>query len=692
MSNYQKLRLNRSKFLERVVRGIPWKLGGYDLDCEELAKLRDAWNGAMTITLITWDSMLLDVGCRLEKGILKRWRNAICEDPDILKMIVSLKASDEVLLHYCEEGTLLKSSYNRFKHDLREMGHKVSYVSVLRPLIQAAFVEVTWTVWFADIRTALLLLSRFNPWLYLTRKAPTPLLERKAELADEQMRSYVEHDVSLTRNVPAWTFHITRYFFDVLHELEYTRGPEPEDYRFSEGATTKTHRGDWFVYKDLLAKCSDAYCDETRVASIRAVAFGGVGDLPVGMEPVLPIGNAVCIPVAVPKNAEKDRIITFEPPLLQWFQQGVGSWLLRCVSNSPKTRQHIDFDRADLNAELAHQGSVFSDFVTIDLSSASDSVALWHIDMATLALPKVSYFLHLARCTHAEVGLERIDLKKYAGMGNRVTFILETLFFCAICEAAIRQHGDDPSKSAYRCYGDDIVIESKYADTVISILTELGFKVNVQKTFSGQTYPAFRESCGGHYLGGYDVTPIILPRSGYRPMMVDGTGYPIGDWPSQSVALANEFFEHHRQTRNWIVAHLIALPQRLRPLFSDDGAVGVKSTNPTNFHLQRRSSNSLKRKNDYQCEDIVYGGVHTKYDSVMSKETFEKSNPVIQEIIWNEYLRRLAIRQGRLDFDPRGRGPELPLDEGELITLDQLLRWSPRPLWRATRKPESWCP
>lgn len=695
MSKYHKSCLRRDKLLEHFVRGIPWSLSGVALTTSGLERLFEAWCGAMTLALITWDQMLLDLGCALKTCTLKRWRDAIGQDADILKFVLAYKEGDAILLEYIERGELFTSTYNRFKHDMRARHHKVSYLCLLAPVISCVFQQHCWHVWYRDVRTALLLLSRFNPWLYLGSSAPAELIARKKELKRVQYESYVDFDVSLPslpRNVD---MPIIEYFAKVFSSLEWSDGPERFDYHFSQGATCTTSRGEWWLNKAISSVNDGTYMSAERRSAIVRIAMTGLGDIPIGCSPVYVIGDATCVPFAVPKNAEKDRVITLEPALLQWFQQGVGNWLLHCIKSSRWTRRHIDFSRAELNKELAAHGAATGDFVTIDLSSASDSLTLAHVNMALIAVPKVAYLVNLARCTHALVGDDArlIRLKKYAGMGNRLTFLLETLFFASLCETAITMHHEDPASSDYRVYGDDIVIEAEYASTMVDLLRKYGFKVNTEKSYFGQTYPPFRESCGGHYLGRYDVTPVILPRAGYKPMLVDKRGRPRGDWVCQSVDLANEFFENHKRTRDWIVAHLVQLPPRLRPLFSDDGSQGVKSSHATNFHLERCDPPSADRKNDYQCKYVRYGALRTTYDHVLSVERLTARLPEIYpRLVYVEYMRQLAIRQDRLDSVAGDSGPSLPLDEGDLLTFSEMARWSPRTTWSTTCKPESWIP
>ena len=87
-------------------------------------------------------------------------------------------------------------------------------------------------------------------------------------------------------------------------------------------------------------------------------------------------------------------------------------------------------------------------------------------------------------------------------MGNGYTFELETLLFYALTCV----HAGIGSKWSH-VYGDDIIVQSDLADGLVETLAEAGFDTNPDKSFI--TGP-FRESCGGHYWGGREVTPFYL--------------------------------------------------------------------------------------------------------------------------------------------------------------------------------------
>jgi len=95
-------------------------------------------------------------------------------------------------------------------------------------------------------------------------------------------------------------------------------------------------------------------------------------------------------------------------------------------------------------------------------------------------------------------------------MGSSVNFPVQTLVYSAVAFYAYVKHmypetpiSEQLIKTAhksikdnlvtrepdrmlpFRCYGDDIVTDSKVTDSVVALLTELGFRVNRGKSFTG---------------------------------------------------------------------------------------------------------------------------------------------------------------------------------------------------------------
>lgn len=162
-----------------------------------------------------------------------------------------------------------------------------------------------------------------------------------------------------------------------------------------------------------------------------------------------------------------------------------------------------------LHQRLAREGSVTNGLATIDLSNASDTVAYQFVK---LVIPTLWFeFFETLREPFTQVKGKWVLLNKYSAMGNGYTFELETLLFLAICHAAAKLHGecghDLINSRELSVYGDDIIVPQRMSATVVSLLRFFGFTPNKRKTFLQGN---FRESCGGDFFQGHEVTPLKL--------------------------------------------------------------------------------------------------------------------------------------------------------------------------------------
>jgi len=128
-------------------------------------------------------------------------------------------------------------------------------------------------------------------------------------------------------------------------------------------------------------------------------------------------------------------------------------------------------------------------WATIDLSNASDSVS---ISLVKFLFPK--WFYEKLEQTRSAMVLGPDGhyhvTKKISSMGNGFTFELMTLILTVLCKEL---------DTEATVFGDDITIHPLQAENLISLLTEVGFVVNEEKSFV--TGP-FRESCGANYHRG----------------------------------------------------------------------------------------------------------------------------------------------------------------------------------------------
>lgn len=199
--------------------------------------------------------------------------------------------------------------------------------------------------------------------------------------------------------------------------------------------------------------------------------------------------------LVVPKNAKTDRVICAEPSGNLFLQLGFGAYIRRCL-----LRVGINLDDQTVNQRLAGE-AVSLGLATVDLKAASDTISqavVW------LLLP-FSWASALARLrtTHTSFdGETPIALEKFSSMGNGFTFELESLIFWALAESTRDELGVGGCVSVY---GDDIILPSSACEVFMAVLQYFGFAANPKKTHSAGP---FRESCGKHYFGGQDVTPV----------------------------------------------------------------------------------------------------------------------------------------------------------------------------------------
>jgi len=200
----------------------------------------------------------------------------------------------------------------------------------------------------------------------------------------------------------------------------------------------------------------------------------------------------------VPKNSEIDRVACKEPEVNMYLQRACGLF----IRNRLK-RAGIDLQDQSRNRRLAKIGSSERKLATMDLSSASDTVSTALV--RRLLPPAWFELLDALRVKKVDLpdGTQH-TLEMFSSMGNGFTFELESLIFWVLTRsvaALIKCRG------SVGVYGDDIIAPIGVAKSLLRVLPFFGFIVNQKKTFvSGD----FRESCGGHYRNGRDVTPVYF--------------------------------------------------------------------------------------------------------------------------------------------------------------------------------------
>lgn len=208
------------------------------------------------------------------------------------------------------------------------------------------------------------------------------------------------------------------------------------------------------------------------------------------------IGEPVSEILPVPKNWEKNRLISKEPAAQAWAQRRVAYVLRDAVKRWTKGCCNPTDDSR--NRWLICLGG----YSTIDLTSASDTV---HRDwINTIPWMELRRAVWATRTPIARVHNDLVETFMAAGMGCGWTFSLECWVFSQIA----KEYADDD----YAVFGDDIVVPDNTYNDVCAALTRYGFKPNLSKSF-GPGF-AFRESCGLHVFHWeevIDASPFYYP-------------------------------------------------------------------------------------------------------------------------------------------------------------------------------------
>jgi len=323
----------------------------------------------------------------------------------------------------------------------------------------------------------------------------------------------------------------------------------------------------------------------------------------------------------VAKDYKSTRSICMEPAAYQWAQQGVRLVYERFLRSSV-LKNHIDLKDQRVNQRFAEWGSKYSHLDTLDLSSASDCVS-WMV-IKYLFPSQVLKHLWATRTSKVELSKGRVqDIHKYAPMGSSLCFPVQTTLYAAVVMmvAMAKTAGRDwrqPgafegwdldmlyqhtfSKSPvprgdrrfypFVCYGDDIITDNRLTSNTVEILTDLGFVVNDDKSFTGRD--AYRESCGKHYFAGHDVTPWTFKPKAVKQKVSIATMVGLVDLTNGA---GNEGYQNLRRTLLNFCMYYPIEGVRIRKdagmnpiLFTcnEEDSFALLCTNPRNTHLRKR--------------------------------------------------------------------------------------------------------
>jgi len=207
----------------------------------------------------------------------------------------------------------------------------------------------------------------------------------------------------------------------------------------------------------------------------------------------------------VSKDTTKVRGISKIHPTLMYFGQAMRG-LLEERMKSQEYAHEMDISNQDRNKLLARDGSLTSDWATMDLSDASDSLLR---DIVIYLFPENVLFPLLATCASGTTFRgETVSYSCYAPMGSPTCFPVQTICFWALAKAVticINKYTGRKGSTRVSVYGDDIICKNEDFTALASLLEAIGLKVNRNKSFH---LGRFRESCGGDYYAGYDVSIV----------------------------------------------------------------------------------------------------------------------------------------------------------------------------------------
>jgi hypothetical protein len=223
--------------------------------------------------------------------------------------------------------------------------------------------------------------------------------------------------------------------------------------------------------------------------------------------------------IAVPKTQKGPRLIASEPVSHQWIQQLIKDFLYHRIEHS-WIGKSIHLRDQTYNQRAAMQASIDQSSWTIDLSEASDRVSCYVVERAFRCNVDLLASFHACRTRYIsnDIDLEspRLHrLRKFSTMGSALTFPVQSLLFLGIVVGCLisqrnmqltQKNVIELSKEVL-VFGDDLIVPKDVGYLVLGALRYLGFKVNHSKTFGNGN---FRESCGGEYFCGHDVTPGYL--------------------------------------------------------------------------------------------------------------------------------------------------------------------------------------
>jgi hypothetical protein len=211
----------------------------------------------------------------------------------------------------------------------------------------------------------------------------------------------------------------------------------------------------------------------------------------------------------VAKDSRGPRVISMEPMHLLRLQMSFLDWSIKTLQKATDGR--IQFEDQSRNQQHAKIASANRSMATLDLKDASDRVSFKLVSRVFKNTLAPSFYLRNARSTHTRLPSGKIiPLYKVAGMGSGLTFpTMALIIHLSICTQVSARTGVPYNKvmRSVHVYGDDVIVPTSWYNFAITALERSGLLVNKEKSFFRGF---FRESCGGDFYKGTNVTPVKL--------------------------------------------------------------------------------------------------------------------------------------------------------------------------------------
>jgi hypothetical protein len=305
----------------------------------------------------------------------------------------------------------------------------------------------------------------------------------------------------------------------------------------------------------------------------------------------------------VPKDETKARVITVEPALNSFLQNGIGEYLRRRLERrSARLGRPYGFNLYDqsINQSLAVYPNA-----TLDLKDASNSLSIGLVE--ALVPKRWLYLFNLCRShRYIDSTNELQPFHLFCGMGNGFCFPLQTILFASLVRAAVADPGD-----CFTVYGDDIIVSHESVSPVVALFNSVGLVINLGKSHYEAT-DFYRESCGVHTYHGRVVNPVRFNWS-------EGDDLRVA-----AVSFHNELLKYYARYTfvNRLSLSVCVALQGYFPLIGRDGYGSCRLAFWASISKRRRTRVLRPVIKELQHEDTSHGYYHALYRKLSPRSPF----------------------------------------------------------------------